>query len=94
MLNSIFMRKLKLYINHKLYDFSRVILDWAVKNRYWKLVGRISGWRNQLVEPILIELHSRLIITPSTSTATPVVKTESETVRHTKRKAKIQKRKR
>jgi hypothetical protein len=88
------MRKLKMYINHKLYDFSRVVLDWAVKNRHWKLAGRISGWRNRLVEPILIELHSRLIITPSVSITTPVVKTESETVKLTRRKAKIQRRKR
>jgi hypothetical protein len=59
------MRKLKLYINHKLYDISRGLLDWAVKNRHWKLAGTISGWRNRLVIPILEDLHRRFIVTPA-----------------------------
>jgi hypothetical protein len=67
------MKNAKLYINHKLYDISRGLLDWAVRKQYWKLAGTISGWRNRLVIPILQDLHDRLIIT-----APPIVTTTEE----------------
>jgi hypothetical protein len=72
------MKNAKLYINHKLYDISRGLLDWAVRKQHWKLVGRISGWRNRLVEPILQDLHSRLII-PAPTTPTVKVKAPVKT---------------
>ena len=86
------MRKLKLYINHKLYDISRGLLDWAVRNRYWKLAGTISGWRNRLVIPILEDLHRSFIVTPPPIQITEVEPAPTK-VKTTKRK-KVQKMKR
>lgn len=82
----------KLYINHKLYDFSRGLLDWSVRHRYWKLAGTISGWRNRLVIPILEDLHKRMIISapvaPKVETTTPTKTKKTKKIQRVKKRVR------